>query len=115
MVRIRHMRMDMRHRRVPMGVAVAIGRRRKRAVVVVVVTVVVTMRMLVFQWLVRVFMPVRFHQVQRDASQHQTPASGHSPAQGLIAECHRQHRTDKRCEGEHRPGSSRPNERWASR
>lgn len=68
MVRIRHMRMRMAHRFV--HVSMAVRARRHHLVRVVMVPVVMPVRMLVFQRLVRVRMPMRFRQVQRHPQHH---------------------------------------------
>ena len=79
MVRIGHVRVRMALRLVSMGVAV-FGRRH-RIVKMVVVAVVVPVRMLMLRRLVRVFVPMRFRQVQHDTGQHQRAPGRHAPAQ----------------------------------
>lgn len=56
MMRVRHMRMGVGHRRVPMPVAVLSG--RHRIVMVVMMTIVVTVRMFMFEGLVGMFVVV---------------------------------------------------------
>ena len=72
MVRVRHVRVHMLHRRMVVPVAVRGGRRRtqRRVVGMVVVAVVMAVRVFVFVGVVAVRMAVRLGQVQQHAGQH---------------------------------------------
>lgn len=75
MVRIGHMGVRMDHRFV--RVTMAVRTRREIAVDMVVVPVAVGVRMLVHEPLMSMGMPVRLHQVKRDAQEHQDAADRH--------------------------------------
>ena len=82
-VRVRHVRVRVPHRLVPVTVAVRVS--RHRVVVVQVVPVVVAVRVFVLQRLMHVFVAVRLRQVKHHAGQHQQPAQRHQPAAGAVA------------------------------
>ena len=68
-MRVRHVRMDVRHRIVPMPMAVWAG--RQQFVRMLVVAVVVRVRVFVFERLMDVLMRVALGQMQQHAGQHQ--------------------------------------------
>ena len=72
-MRVRHMRMDMRYRIVSMPMAVRAG--RKQVVRMLMVAVAVRVRMLVFERLMDVLVCVALGQMQQHAGQHQQRAS----------------------------------------
>ena len=68
---VRHVRMGVPHRRVPMAVAVFSGCGRLGGVAVkAVMAVVMAVRMFMVFIVVRMFVPVTFSQMQHDASGH---------------------------------------------
>lgn len=80
-MRIRHMRVGVPQRRVPVPMAVraARGQRLRAFVCVGVVPVVVMVRVLVLQCLVFVFMAVVFDQVHQHAGKHQQRSQAQQP------------------------------------
>lgn len=82
-VRIWDMRMRMNHGFMYMGMAVCSY--RHRVVRVIVMAVIVAMRVLMFQPLVRMFMVVRFRQVQYHPQHHQQPTDCHHPCATTVA------------------------------
>lgn len=102
-MRIRHMRVGMGLRFMLMPVAVCpfgLG-----AVCVVMVTVGVVVRMFVVQRGMLMGMAMRLHQVQQDAAQHEQATGADPQADRAVAHGQRQHRANKRCKREHRPGA----------
>lgn len=75
-VSVRHMRMAVSQRLMPMRMAVR--PRRHGVVSMVVMPVIVHMGMLVLQRLVLVFMAMVFDEMQDHACQHQRTAHGHA-------------------------------------
>ena len=84
MVRVRHVRMAVPLRLVPMPVAVLAD--GHRVVRVCVVPVVMPVRVFVFERIVLVLVCVRFRQVQHDAGQHQQAAEQHHCAERAVTE-----------------------------
>ncbi len=74
-VRIRYMGMHVSQRGVAMSVAMRTSRHRLMCVIVV--AVVVPVRMFVLRRFVLVLVPVRFHEVEHYAGQHERAARRH--------------------------------------
>ena len=98
-VRIRHMRVRMRHRLMHVGMAVRAD--RHRIVGVAVVAVVVAVRVLVFQPLMRMLVPVRLRQVQHYPQHHQQAAHRHDPGAAAVTKRNGDRGANERREGEH--------------
>lgn len=104
-VHIRNMAVGMAQRLMSMPVTVFAG--RHRLVRMVVMVIVVSMRMLVLERFVLVFVTVRFRQMQNHTGEHQYASQPHQPADRTIAERHGERGADERCEREHRPRARR--------
>ena len=102
-MRVRHMRMDMRHRIVSMPMAVCAG--RHQVVRMLVVAVVVRVRMLVFERLMDVLMRVALGQMQEHAGQHQQRTGAKPYRRAALAQRIGDGGADERREREHRPGA----------
>ena len=104
-VRIGHMRVPVGHRLMP--VRVAVRSRRNPVMRVIVVSVVVRVRMFVLRRMVMVFVPMRLHQMQQHAAQHQNTSRSHAPAQRPVTQGDGKQGTDERGECKHRARASR--------
>ena len=102
-MRVRHMRMNMRYRIVSMPMAVCA--RRHQVVRMLVVAVVMRVRMLVFERLMDVLMRVALGQMQQHAGQHQQRAGDKPHGRAALAQRIRNRGADERREREHRTGA----------
>ena len=99
-MRVRHMRMNMRHRFMPVCVAMRAG--RYDIVCMKMMTIAVRVRMLMFERLVMVFMRVALGQVQEHAGQHQQRTGAKPYRRAPLAQRIRNGGADERREREHR-------------
>ena len=99
-MRIRHVRMRVPPRLVPMPVTVRTGGHRIMRMLVV--TVVVAVCVFMFNGFVLMLVTVRFRQVQYHAGEHQHAARRHQRAGRLVTHRHGQRRSDERGEREDR-------------
>ena len=76
---IRHMRVPVRHRLMP--VRVAVRSRRNLIVCMVMVFIVVRVRVFMLRRFMVVLVPMRLDQVQHHSRQHQSTSCRHAPTQ----------------------------------
>lgn len=100
MVRVRHVRVLVKKRRMHMPMAVRVT--FKIGMHVIVMPVVVRVRMLVVQRSVPVFMTMRLFKVQRDPDKHQRTSGKHDPGAAAVAECDGKGGADEWRTSEHR-------------
>ena len=78
-MRIRHMRVPVRHWLMP--VRVAVRSRRNLIVCMVMMFIVVRVRVFMLHRFMMVLVPMRLDQVHHHSRQHQSTSSSHAPAQ----------------------------------
>ena len=100
MMRIRHVRMRVPQRLMPMPVTVRTG--GHRIMDMLVVSVIVAVSVFMFNRFVLMLVTVGLRQMQHHAGEHQYAARRHQRAGRWVAQNHGQHRADERGEREDR-------------